>query len=259
MVRLNNEQAGQLLALLVWIKEQREEIDPSRMWGDITAHREEEYGQAVDRGEQASPVTQALFDALQAYSPAIKLSHIIDQIASQLVVDNSAIEMTLIDKIIKILSDKYAGNRLTGSMLAQLRTSLLTQQEMAQVVSKLDDQELVCNGCGGTFQTGEAATFMIDSHGMAIFRCIRCERPVRQQCKIAGCESKVRTKIEPAKCDEHKHMEDGAVEKYAQIALDSWQTIPAEVNTLGAAQRILATPPRPPFTPPPPRRNRGGR
>lgn len=265
MVRLSNKQAGELLAVLVWLKEQQQEIDTGALWGMILHPREDEYSQAMDEGVPARPVTGALFGHVREYGHRINLSSAIDVIADQLAGGTPAGDVTLVDKLLTVLTGPHAMNRITGPVITDLRKALLSQDEQTKVVALLEKKDLACANCGAEFGPGEMATAEVDSYGTSLFVCARCERPSSQRCQTSKCEERIAIDLASVRCSAHRK-EGGEVNSTNEVAFDGqirWGAgagVPDPTTPSTAQNRlrdVLRAANRPtPFTPPPTRRNR---
>ena len=206
MIRLDRVSALNLVVLLNYLQRHPPEADPDTMWRDNLAHAETLNPNDDDElSPEQHPLVRVIFEQANGLgTPSTRqlIDTPLNQLINQLIGDDSA-ESTIVEKVARLVSEPYAENRLTGRLLEDLRRTLMTKEEQAQLISKLDEASLICSGCQARFENSEMLSIKLTPDGLMTLRCARCNMPNWQRCGAIGCAEVVRMKIPASRCSAH--------------------------------------------------------
>lgn len=92
-------------------------------------------------------------------------------------------DVDLIDTIVRALGLPYISNRLSGTMLREIKEHLMIAPADATALAKALREELRCAQCMHIFVDGEMSTYARGDQGVARFFCHKCVRP-----KVICCD-----------------------------------------------------------------------
>lgn len=162
----------------------------------------------VRAAENEDPLTDAgriLLDYAESIN-AVDLEQDIELLASAFQGQASTPgEITLIEKLVDILQQPFALQRLQGEGLKKLQKVMLTTEEKSKL-GGLEIAELRCIQCGRDFEVYEGATLMNAGSGKFGFACFSCRTPMYQSCAKKDCTAHPHmvADVEPILCQEHQ-------------------------------------------------------
>lgn len=130
----------------------------------------------------------SLVEALEGIPDNFDGDEMIDEITKMIMADKHGTnhDLTLIDEIVKLLTEPYPRNRLGLIELRQLRKAFLIPSEMVGLIDRLKRKECSCASCGIALFDNEAVTACMTEEGMT-FNCFRCRKPTVTGCLKTDC------------------------------------------------------------------------